>query len=182
MLRRWGFGLFLLISPFAHSQIETGRSLDLEKVKEWSTHVRDRRAESLQISDLLPTDIHSGSEGEAVGRKVLQRGLASLGRMESLKNHQVVQAVDALEQGTEISSGSAGLFRPQNFRFQLRPAQTRASVRYQGYIDAEVTYHLDTRVARFEWKEDLGNRFSLGVNLESSELEKVGRIQTQWSW
>jgi len=181
MLRHLGLGL-LLLSPWAHSQIETEKSLDLEQVKEWSSHVRERQAENLQITDLLPTDIQSGSDGEVVGRKVLERGLASLGRMESFKNHQVVQAVDALEQGTQISSGSNERFGQQNFRFQLRPAQTRASVRYQGFIDAEVTYHLDTRVSRFEWKEDLGNRFSVGVNLESSSLEKVGRFETHWSW
>lgn len=188
-----GLCLVALNGPGARAQSRSPRltkegQIDLDELRKLHQLKHQQNQDKVQISDIVPTNLRPSSNSSYVAKKILGHSSKQLIDSEQFENLPLIEKTRKFDQQLEaqlnssLSQPSSGKKADSSLKVELRAAQTKAAIRYKGFMDTTVSYQLYNQAFQAETTKTLNEGLEMVYEHLDSREEKTDRLSLRWSW
>jgi len=130
--------------------------------------------------DMTPTD----NQGAVLGR-IADKSLNTMLNAPEIRNSGFGQTANSVQNSMKqefVMGPSTPGGVNQKFNFQLQAFQSLAEIKYEGYANAAVSYHLNSASTRFELIQKLPAEKELVMSHELRTDQQVSNVCVRWKW
>jgi hypothetical protein len=148
---------------------------------------------SEDIKQFIPMNLREGTEEDVIAKKILDHNIRNILTHDAIQDFKVVKAVrfyteqaistnfkfttstgekKLVKTGKKSAPYKAAVERIQHrVDFAVKAAQQRASVRYRGFIDTQVTYDVLKKRTQVRFIQKFGKQSVVHINLSKTEKD-----------
>lgn len=142
---------------------------------------------SADVARMIPAEaLQPGSDGGRVAQQILDRSVRSWLQSDHVKKNDLVRSAASIEEVADTRMGFGG-DEPDsiqhNFKFAVRPTQSRATLNYTGITTAVFSYRASDSKFDVEVREpmnDLGTDLVFNHISEPNDQREI--MSMRWSW
>jgi hypothetical protein len=154
--------------------------LELEGIQVVKPHTVKITQKTIQT--VVPTDMEATSDSKEIQAKVMDHNLKSFIRGEHFRNSEIFKGAKKLEKAMKpsfvIGDGDGENSIQHRLDVELEAAQSRAKLKYSGFVESEVIYGNDNvDISLHEKINDIAT-----FSLRHSSLDDFSRVEFRWDW
>lgn len=140
---------------------------------------------AFRTEDFIPTYLSPSSDEDYVASKIIFHSLNHLIDSPRFRRTSIGKAAATLDQTLNpqftISSSGKDQIKHQ-VQFEVRPEQSQASIKYRGYIQAQLAYQVENKMIGFEMSQTLDSNTRVAFNHNMLAGQVTDTVTLNWSF
>ncbi len=172
-------------NPFPRKSIEIVE-VDLSYIEKNSQQLGNKSPRSFRTEDYIPVSLAPTNNKDYVANRILLHSVDHFLKLPQFRQSSVGQVASTVEQSLNpkfvIKSDENKNAVVHQVQFIMKPSETSASIKYEGYVKAQVAYQVDIKKLGFEVSQNLSTVTRLAFNHTLQAGIVTNMVSFNWSF